>query len=162
MTTNKQQATEFYTERQYNKYSLSVSTTMSTTSCIGLSYILSIINSSSDNGDAILFSYRLSNFVSKYLKWTWEVWGGFLVHLVINASYSVGDELTFILSLKYRKQPSKWVYPCYIFLMIVAYICNNGKFYMSHSLGGMYWHPCIFSAWAVGYIRSDPLLRQRV
>jgi hypothetical protein len=83
-----------------------------------------------------------------------EVWWGYQVHLVIHASHSVGDEPTFILSLKYRKQPSKWVWPHYIFLMIVAY--------MSHALGGMYWHPCIFSFWAVGYIRSDPLLCQPV
>jgi hypothetical protein len=47
-----------------------------------------------------------------------EVWWGHLVHLVIHASHSMGDEPTFILSLKYRKQPSKWVWPHCIFLMI--------------------------------------------
>jgi len=104
---------------------------------------LSIINSSSDNCNAILFSYHLFNFVSKYLKWTWggvgrkfghsclpfRGWWTY-IHLVPKI-----EETTFKVGMA----------SLYIFNDHCG-IRNNGKFYMSHALGGMYWHPCIFSA----------------
>jgi hypothetical protein len=72
MTNNKQQATEFYAQRLYDKYSLSVSNHHEHE--LDWTFLYFVNHQQllfSDNCNAILFSYCLFNFVSKYLKWTW-------------------------------------------------------------------------------------------